>query len=151
MSATGLKVFDDTLGKTNRWLNDIMKLLDWSDRKKAYQALRATLHTLRDRLMPDEVPHLGAQLPMLIRGIYYENWDPGCEHLRERSKQEFLSHIADMFEPSDRDLDFEAIAQAVFQVLNMHVDSGQIDQLRAMLPAEVRELWPVPDQIVAVH
>ncbi len=76
MSATGLDVFDTTVQKTNIWLNDLMKVLGWQDRHKAYLALRATLHALRDRLTVDEVAHFGAQLPMLMRGFYYEGWDP---------------------------------------------------------------------------
>ena len=59
MSATGLDVFDTTVQKTNIWLNDLMKVLGWQDRHKAYLALRATLHALRDRLTVDEVAHLG--------------------------------------------------------------------------------------------
>ena len=46
MSATGLDVFDTTVQKTNIWLNDLMKVLGWQDRHKAYLALRATLHAL---------------------------------------------------------------------------------------------------------
>jgi uncharacterized protein (DUF2267 family) len=77
MSATGLSVFDTTLQKTNHWLKELMRLLDWNDRQKAYLALRATLHALRDRLPLEETAQLGAQLPMLVRGFYYEGWDPG--------------------------------------------------------------------------
>ena len=70
MSTTGLEVFDRTVQKTNSWLHDLMQVLQWADKHKAYLALRATLHALRDRLTVDEVAQLGAQLPMLIRGFY---------------------------------------------------------------------------------
>jgi len=69
MSTTGLEVFDRTVQKTNSWLHDLMQVLQWADKHKAYLALRATLHALRDRLTVDEVAQLGAQLPMLIRGF----------------------------------------------------------------------------------
>jgi uncharacterized protein (DUF2267 family) len=75
MSATGLDVFDQTLQKTNIWLKEIMDDLG-PDRQRAYHALRAVLHTLRDRLTVEEAAHLSAQLPLLVRGIYFEGWHP---------------------------------------------------------------------------
>ncbi len=75
MSMTGLDVFDTTVQKTNIWLKEIMEALGWENKHKAYLALRATLHALRDRLIFEEAVQFAAQMPMLIRGLYYE----GCE------------------------------------------------------------------------
>lgn len=72
MSMTGLEVFDATTQKTNEWLDEIMFELALEERHTAYAALRGTLHALRDRLPLEETAHLGAQLPMLVRGFYYE-------------------------------------------------------------------------------
>ena len=63
MSATGLAVFDETVQKANPWLNEISQILG-SDRRRAYQALRAVLHCLRDRLTIDE-----AGSRHLLRGV----------------------------------------------------------------------------------
>ena len=72
---TSHEVFDTTIQKTQVWLNDLMSELDWEDKPhKAYMALRTVLHALRDRLMVVVAVQLGAQLPMLIRGFYYEGW-----------------------------------------------------------------------------
>jgi uncharacterized protein (DUF2267 family) len=60
MSATGIPAFDNTLQKTQIWLNDIMEALGWQDRHRAYLALRGTLQALRDRLTVEEAAHLGA-------------------------------------------------------------------------------------------
>ena len=40
MSAIGLEVFDRTLQATNIWLDEVMRQAGWSDRQKAYPALR---------------------------------------------------------------------------------------------------------------
>ena len=112
MSATGLEVFDATVQKTNTWLKDIAQDLN-TDRHRAYQALRAVLHCLRDRLTVDEAVDLGDQLPMLIRGIYYELWHTAGKPLKIRSHEEFLARLSTQLASSP--IEPENAARAVFQ------------------------------------
>jgi uncharacterized protein (DUF2267 family) len=145
MSATGLEVFDTTLQKTNSWLHDLMQALGWLDRHRAYTALRATLHALRDRLSVEEVAQLGAQLPMLIRGFYYEGWDPTGKPLRIRQKEQFLARIELELRGDERFDDLvpvERIARAVFMLLAQRISAGEIEDIKHVMPAEIRELWP---------
>jgi uncharacterized protein (DUF2267 family) len=146
MSLTGLAVFDSTIQKTNSWLKDLMEELDspdkHPDKHKAYQALRATLHALRDRLTVEEGAQFAAQLPMLIRGLYYEGWDPRGKPLRARHKEQFLAAIDHECRSSDGSSDPERGARAVFSVLAQHVSNGEIEDVKHVLPAELRELWP---------
>jgi uncharacterized protein (DUF2267 family) len=143
MSMTGLAVFDTTLQKTHQWLNELMQLLDWGDKGKAYLALRATLHELRDRLTIQEVAQLAAQLPMLVRGFYYEGWNPTGKPEKERSEEQFLAHIARHFQDDDA-VDPELVARAVFTLLEKHVSEGEIEDVRQVLPSSLRRLWPPP-------
>src|SRR5207247_6061474 len=136
MSTTGLEVFGGTVQKANSWLHDLMQVLQWADKHKAYLALRATLHALRDRLTVDEVAQLGAQLPMLIRGFYYEGWDPSGKPLRARDKEQFLSHIARVL-PDEDAIEAERVARAVFAVLAYRVTDGEIEDVRHVLPKEI--------------
>lgn len=141
MSMTGLEVFDTTVHKTNSWLKEVMQGIHRDDRRKAYLALRATLHALRDRLTVEEVAQLGAQLPMLIRGFYYEGWDPTRKPLKLRDREEFLSIIDEEFRADDT-LNPELIARAVFTVLANRITQGEIEDVKHVLPAEIRSLWP---------
>jgi uncharacterized protein (DUF2267 family) len=134
MSSTGLQVFDETLHKTNVWLKEITQMLG-SDRHHAYQALRAVL----------QAAHLGDQLPMLVRGIYYEAWHPAGKPERIRSREVFLAQIGEQFPPT-RPVDPENAARAVFQVLENHVAPGEIRDVLQVLPEEIRTLWPQPKQ-----
>jgi uncharacterized protein (DUF2267 family) len=141
MSATGLEVFDTTLHKTNSWLKELMGVLGWEDRHRAYLALRATLHALRDRLTVEEVAQLGAQLPMLVRGFYYEGWDPTGKPLRIRDKEQFLARIRQQFRGDDS-VDPELVARDVFTVLANRITQGEIEDIKHVMPVEIRELWP---------
>ena len=96
---------------------------------------------LRDRLTVEEAVDLGAQLPMLIRGFYYEGWKPSDKPLKEQHKEEFLAHIQHAFRNDER-MDPERITRGVFRVLARHVSAGEITDIKHILPAELRELWP---------
>jgi uncharacterized protein (DUF2267 family) len=141
VSQTGLKPFDSTIQTTNIWLNDIRERLGWQESYRAYHALRAVLHALRDRLTVEQAAALAAQLPMLVRGFYYEGWHPHGKPVKERHKEEFLAHIADAFR-DDPDIDPERVTRAVFDVLAKHVTAGEIESVKQGLPAELRSLWP---------
>jgi len=141
MPLTGLKAFDSTIHQTSAWLKALLEPLGTSDRHRAYLALRTTLHALRDRIGPEMAVHLGAQLPMLIRGFYYEDWRMARKPTKERHKEEFLDHIRTAFR-KDPDVDPEQVARAVFQVLADHLDPGEIRKVIGVLPRELRELWP---------
>ena len=140
MTATGLDVFEGTLQKTSVWLNEIMAELDSHDRHLAYLALRATLHALRDRLPIEAAVHLGAQLPMLIRGLYYEGWTLSAKPVKEH-RAEFLGTVRSQFNP-DAPLDAERVTRGVLKVLAHHVSAGEIENVKLLLPKDLRDLWP---------
>ena len=140
MSTTGLKTFDSTVQLTNAWLNELAEEMGWRDHSRAYHALRAVLQALRDRLTVEEVAALGAQLPMLVRGFYYEGWHPSGKAQRARRKEEFVAEIGEAFR-DDRAVDPEQVTRAVFRLLERHVTAGEIRGVKHLLPAELRSLW----------
>lgn len=137
---TGLSTFDRTVHKTHMWLNELSAQMAWDDPEKAYVALRATLHTLRDRLTPAEAVELGAQLPMLIRGFYYEGWNPAGKPLKDRRKKQFLAHIDEELK-GYRLGSAEEIARSVFKVLKHRVSQGEMQDVTHLLPREIRALF----------
>ncbi|MFL4971547.1 MAG: DUF2267 domain-containing protein [Xanthobacteraceae bacterium] len=141
MSATGLDVFDKTLQTTNTWLDEIMAELG-PDRQVAWHALGAVLRALRDRLPLGLAVHLGAQLPLLVRGLYYDQWRPTPDVLKQRSAEEFLEHVSEGL-ANIRPVNSRKVTQTVFQVLNHYVDPNQVENVRAALPEAVRAMWPI--------
>ncbi len=141
MSASGLRQFDATVHKTNEWIRDLLDDLDWGDDRSAgYFALRSVLHALRDRLPIQEAVDLASQLPMLVRGFYYEGWQPSQVPLSDRTTVKFLEHVRADY-TGEKWVDVEQIARAVFRVLTKHVTEGEIEDIRRCLPPELRELW----------
>jgi uncharacterized protein (DUF2267 family) len=78
---------------------------------------------------------------MLIRGFYYEGWDPTGKPLRERHKEQFLARIKHELR-GDELIDPERVARAVFTVLAQRVSEGEIEDVRHVLPGDIRDLWP---------
>lgn len=140
MSVTGLDAFDTTIQASNVWLKDIMDEEGWKDRHRAYTALRAVLHLLRDRLLVDEAAQLASELPMLIRGIFYEGWDPSS-HPKKRTREAFLSYVAENFQ-DDPDINPEEVITSVFSVISRHVSEGEIRDIKNSLPEDLKRWWP---------
>lgn len=111
------------------------------ERKLAFKALRATLHTLCYQLEADTAAHLGDQLPILLRGVYYESWHPRSMSARLRDKAAFLERIHSEF-PAGCGLGLERVARAVFSTMWEKVEPGEAAKLTRVMPEELRELWP---------
>jgi uncharacterized protein (DUF2267 family) len=138
---TRVAALTHSLQKTERWLIELADELGWNDSHHAYVALRATLHALRDRLSVDETADLAAQLPLVVRGIYFEGWDPSSTPVPIRDRESFLAPIetALIWEPAPA---AERVARAVFALLARHVTRGEIDDVVGTLPGPIRELFP---------
>jgi uncharacterized protein (DUF2267 family) len=141
MSVSGVGALDHTVEETNIWLKAIAEKLHLHDRQHAYSTLRAGLHALRDRLTPEMAVHLGAQLPMLVRGIYYEGWHMAGKPTRERSTEDFAEHVGREL-PPQFPLDPLAVARGVFEILWARLDPGETAKLIDHLPVPLRTLWP---------
>jgi uncharacterized protein (DUF2267 family) len=146
MTRTGLEVFDNTVQKTYEWLRDISQELGDDNRRHAYLALRGTLHAVRDFLPIDESAQLSAQLPMLIRGIYFEGWHPSATPEYDRTLDSFLARVDEALERAlwneETNIDAEMAARAVLRILSTYVSEGEMRHIRNAMPERIRDLWP---------
>ena len=134
--------FDTTVHKTHRWLNEIQERMQLESSEQAYRVLRAVLHVLRDRLTVDEAAHLGAQLPLLVRGLYYEGWDPSGKPLALRSREEFLERLESEFGRRPPSIDKTEAVRVVFEKLDEAIAEGEIEDVRQVLPKPIEVFWP---------
>ncbi len=143
MSTTGLEVFDKTLQSTNIWLDEITKRIG-PDRAIAWKVLSTVLHKLRDRLPMDLAVHLGVQLPLLVRGVYYDQFEPAKLPTNWHTSDEFI-HEVQKWLSDIRPVDAKEAVAAVFGVLSNHIAAGQTEKVRQALPKDIRALWPAPE------
>jgi uncharacterized protein (DUF2267 family) len=134
MAETGFSSFSTTVDKTNRVLKEIEEVNAWPKERRnaSYAALRAVSHALRDRLTVEESAHLAAQLPMLIRGLYYEGWNPARVPVK-MNKEQFLERVRQDF-PFDVGDDLEPLVHSVLRSLSLHVTDGEWRNIKASMP-----------------
>jgi uncharacterized protein (DUF2267 family) len=137
MKESHVAVLDHTAQETNIWLKAVAEQLHFHDRHHAYNALRAVLHALRDRLPPEVAVHLGAQLPMLVRGIYYEGWHMAGKPTKDRNVQEFASHVQAGL-PPQFPMDPLTVTRGVLEILWERLDPGEFAKLQNHLPESLR-------------
>lgn len=139
MSDTYPSIIQHSVEKTHIWLHEVAEALGDDDYQYAYRALRAVLHALRDRLTVDVAAKLAAQLPTLIRGVYYEDWDPSRTPVAIHDVATFLDHVAEEGRMAG-ETEASIAVTAVAQVLRAHVSDGEIDGVLAVLPSNLRVL-----------
>ncbi|MGI8332946.1 DUF2267 domain-containing protein [Actinomadura scrupuli] len=143
MICTRVDSLDHSIETTNRWLNDLATELKVSDRRAAYQALRGWLHTLRDRLTVEVAAHFAAQLPELLRGVFYDGWMPSRVPVKY-DPDEYLERF--IHEANLRTTDAVTPLRAVTRCVRRHTSAGTVDRAFGQLPTSVRALLddPVP-------
>ncbi len=135
MPTTGLHAFDRTVQTANSWLHEVEEVSQNDDREHAYRITRAWLHTLRDRLPVNVAAKLGAQLPILLRGVYYDGWDPS--HVPVKYDYEAFvnrfSHEAAISEP-----EVAEASRSVTTAMRHQLSPGELDEVFKALPIDLR-------------
>jgi uncharacterized protein (DUF2267 family) len=140
MSTTGLESIEHTVHLTHAWINELDAMLGWDNKARSYRLLRSVLQALRDWLPISEAADFAAQLPALLRGVYYEHWRPAATPVKHRSKADFLARIDHAFVGDPIVFTPEAVSIA-FQFLSTKIAAGEVADVRHALPADVRALW----------
>lgn len=140
MTRTTISNFSQAAQQAQQWVNEVAGELDW-DAPRAYRLVRAVLHALRDWLPPAETSDLAAQLPVLVRGVFFEGWKPQDGLAHERRKVDFIVAVRREF-GFDEDVDFDRAIGAVFRLVDRHVSAGEVEQVRNSMRKALRQLWP---------
>ena len=140
MAMHPIEALNTAVTTTEEWIDDVERRLGWTDRNRVYLVLVASLHALRDAVARDEAIYIGAQLPALLRGLYYEGWHPGVRSAA-RTRVAFLERIHDGVH-RDPGVDPEQVARAVFALLAARLPAAEVEDAKAASPAFLHNLWP---------
>lgn len=133
------KIIETSMHKAREWLAEMATELGTDDRHYAYRALRAYLHAVRDRISVEEAAQLGAQLPLLIRGVYYDGWVPARTPASYHTVDEFLTRVAEEGQLAG-ETEASMVCRAGSSVLRSHVSEGEIADVVAVMPESLRPL-----------
>lgn len=137
MSRTGVDSLDRSIERTNQWLGDVASSFETEDRKLAYRVTRSWLHTLRDRLPVTVAAHLAAQLPELLRGVFYEGWNPSKVPAKY-DRDEYITRFARNAQIHNTEV--RNASQLVTSAMRRHLSDGVVNEAFGVLPADIREL-----------
>lgn len=122
------------------WLNELCERGECSDTSEAVAVLRCVLHQLRDRLTLQEAVDLSAQLPLIVRGMFFEGWRPHKPQSKAHSRQDFFDELTARQFPNA--VPVERAVRDVFALLARHCDPGEIADVIEQLPHDIKLLWP---------
>lgn len=140
--STKIVSLDRAINNTVQWIEDIQKELDWESRENTYKATKAVLQALRDRLPIEEVVHLCANLPMIMKGMLMDGYDYKAKPEKVKTVEEFDLAIQQYYDGSRRDIVYsEDAAKAVVTVFNRRMGGGEMQKVAAALPQLIRRLF----------
>ncbi|MDG4797385.1 DUF2267 domain-containing protein [Micromonospora sp. WMMD1082] len=133
---------ESSMDKTNLILKDIEQAYGWpkEQRNQSYAALRTVLHLLRDRMPVQESVEFSAQLPVVVRGIYFDGWQPQDVPVK-LNRDDFLYEVRQGF-PYDVQGGPERVVQVVLDTLRRHITQGEWDDVKDTMPKDLARIMP---------
>ncbi|MEV4814001.1 DUF2267 domain-containing protein [Micromonospora avicenniae] len=142
MAEQFISAIESSLDKTNLILKDIENAYGWpkEQRNQSYAALRTVLHLLRDRMPVQESVEFAQQLPVVVRGIYFDGWKPSDVPVK-LNREDFLYEVRQGF-PYDVEGGTERVVQVVLDTLRRHVTQGEWDDVKDTMPRDLARMMP---------
>lgn len=100
--------------------------------EKSNQSLAKILST------SGEAVDLGSQLPMLVRGFYYEGWKPS-KTPQEMSTEEFFDQVQSQFQYTT-EYSIKELIQGTMKALSKYVSQGELEDIKASLPKDLSSI-----------
>ena len=140
--STNILALDRAINHTVEWIDDIQDGLGWDSKDKIYQATKAVLQSIRDRLPIEEVVHLSANLPLIMKGMMMDGYSLKNKPERIRDIEGFLEYVQANLDASMRDMiNPQDAVITVVNVLNSHMGGGEMRKVAANMPEQLQRLF----------
>lgn len=144
MLKTDVHSLNHAFEEAKEWLDALCAKGPFANEQQAYSYLRVVLHAVRDRLTVEEAAHFAAQMPMLVRGFYYDGWRPAAAPNKDDDTVDaFLETVkrglGNFYSPPP---DISQATSAILSLLTERISEGQIRHVREQMPKEMQALWP---------
>jgi uncharacterized protein (DUF2267 family) len=130
---------ENSIHKTNEWINEIKEELNWQDETTTYTVLEGTLQLIRDMLTVEEATDFGSQLPLVLRGTYYSNWDPS-KTPKTMKRSDFVSKVHAHL-GNNPDIEPNSTVRKILHIIDKKISEGEISDVKAQLPDEIKKYW----------
>ena len=138
MTGTTIIALNRSMQVTMEWLHEIRNELRWDDDERVYDATKAVLHSVRDRLPLEDATKFSAQLPLILKGIYFDQYDPTGKPLKLRSREAFLNHVRENFPGTV--VDPEVAVRGVLRGIAKKSGPHALEKIALSMPEDIRDL-----------
>ena len=142
--------FNQYAAQGNTFLKNYAREMNFgSDTEKASRVFTSVLYALRDIIPQQESLQFIAQLPMFIKAVYVNGWNPGKKSQRVKTVADFLNLVrmhdwpaaANDFEYSDQVT--ERYVMDTFDYLQKYISPGEVADIQDCLPKDLRRILKV--------
>ena len=131
---------DKSTQKTKEWLHEFQDELGWENENMTYIAFRSVIQTLRDRLPVEEAVELGDELPMVMKGMYYEGYRATGKPEKIKNREEFFEKVQE--KSSKKPINTQQATSATFSLLQRKLGGGgEIKQVKDNLHKDIQKFW----------
>jgi uncharacterized protein (DUF2267 family) len=140
--STNISSLDRAITNAVEIIDEVQDELGWESKDKTYQATKAVLQSVRDRLQIEEVVHLSANLPLILKGMMMDGYLLRNKPERIRDLEGFLELVQANYDSTMHDMiNSEDATITVLNVLNSHIGGGEFTKVAANMPAPIQRLF----------
>lgn len=137
--------FDRFVQEANEYVKELADKLGHPEEiQRTFIAWKAVMHTIRDRIQISESFDLMSQLPMILKGVYVQNWKYSEKPPKDFDTIEQMCKEVKALQAQYGESEFkwekstEEIIRLIFDSLKKYLSEGQLKHVDNQLPKDLQ-------------